>query len=298
VIARRRATIVGWRRAAILFCLAVSLAGCAARVTPPPSPMPPPPAPAVPWTAAIGRLDVDGASSCTAVLVKPTLILTAAHCLHQNATASAPGDLHFNPNFGAEVELPSAQGQRVVALGGDIREGHLARPEQIMEDWALVEISPAVTAVAPVPLVNFTTDEAVGRLDHGGTLFTAGYGQGSMKRLKQHTACRIVDDPNVLASYRNRLLVTNCIIRIGDSGGPVILMDGAGKPSCLGIFAGFDTKRGLSYAVATGPIMQRLMQVPVSAAPAGTPPLAILVTDQRLAAVWSSIEEGLTHGHD
>lgn len=212
--------------------------------------------------------------------------------------ASAAGDLHFKPNFGADVELPPAQGQRVVALGGDIREGHLARPEQIMKDWALIEISPAVTAVAPVPLVNVTTAEAVDRLQHGDKLFTAGYGKGSMEHLKQHTACSIVDDPNIFASYRNRLLVTNCIIRIGDSGGPVILMDAAGKPSFLGIFAGFDTKRGLSYAVATGPILQRLMQVPVSALPTGSLPLAILVTDQRLVAIWSGLEEGLSHGRD
>jgi protease YdgD len=288
----------GWRRAAFLFFLAASLAGCAVRVAPPPSPAPAPAPPAVPWTAAIGRLDVDGASSCTAVLVKPTLILTAAHCLHQKAVASTAADLHFKPNFGAELELPSAQGQRVVALGGDIREGHLARPEQLMQDWALIEIGPAVTAVAPVPLANVTTDEAVGRLEQGGKLYTAGYGQGSMKRLKQHTPCGIVDDPKIFAGYRNRLLVTNCIIRIGDSGGPVILMEGVGKFNFLGIFAGFDTRRGLSYAVASGPILKRLFQVPVSGLPAKSLRLAIHMFDQRLASLDPDAAASLQHGRD
>jgi V8-like Glu-specific endopeptidase len=230
--------------------------------------------------------------------VKPTLILTAAHCLHQKAVASAAGNLHFKPNFGAEMELAPAQGQRVVAIGGDIREGHLARPEQIMKDWALIEISPAVTSVVPLPLASLTPDEAVGRLARGGTLFTAGYGQGSMNHLKQHTACAIVDDPNIFAGYRNRLLVTNCIIRIGDSGGPVIVMDDGGRPSFLAIFAGFDTKRGLSYAVVTGPILQRLAQAQVSALPVGALQMAILVANQRVVSAGRSAGEGLSHGRD
>ncbi|MDY0870821.1 trypsin-like serine peptidase [Dongia rigui] len=297
MIVGNKQAIAGWYRAAVV-ALAVSLAGCAAPVAPAPGPVSPPPAAAAPWTAAIGRLDVAGAASCTAVLVKATLILTAAHCLHQNPTVSPPASLRFNPNLGAALALPPAQGQRLVALGGDVREGHLARPEQIMKDWALIEIAPAVTGVAPLPLASLSTDEAVSRLAHGGTLFTAGYGQGWMKRLEQHSACGIVEDPHIFASYRNRLLVTNCIIRIGDSGGPIILMDSGGKPRFLGIFAGFDTRRGLSYAVATGPILRRLAQTPVSALPASPLPLAILSADVSVASVGPAPWDGQQHGRD
>jgi hypothetical protein len=57
--------------------LALALLGCEMPAKPPPEPSGP-----IPWTAAIGRLDAEGDStSCTATLVEPDVIVTAAHCL-------------------------------------------------------------------------------------------------------------------------------------------------------------------------------------------------------------------------
>ncbi len=229
--------------------LAVALAGCAERVSVPPPVIVKPVQ--VPWTAAIGRLDIAGAEPCTAILVSPATILTASHCLHQKSAPARPGDLQFHPNFGAEPNLPPAQGTSLRAQGGAIEEGHLERPEQVAADWALVGIAPTVTAVPPIPIAQLSAAEIMVRIDAGDRLFTAGYGYGAMKALKQHAKCRIVNPVTAEPVYATGMLVTTCIIRIGDSGGPMILLDQAGKPRLVGVFAGFGlrAKTGLSYAV-------------------------------------------------
>lgn len=127
----------------------------------------------------------------------------------------------------------------------------MARPEQVAADWALVGITPAVTAVAPIPLAQFSTAEILARIEAGEKLYTAGYGYGGMAKLKQHARCEVVPPKSANVLFADGMLVTTCIIRVGDSGGPIILIDGAGKPRLIGVFAGFGLKAqtGLSYAV-------------------------------------------------
>ncbi len=235
--------------AAIGLVAALLLGGCAERISAPPPPIVKPAE--TPWTAAIGRMDVDGAQSCTAVLVAPSTILTASHCLHQAEIPALPQSVHFHPNYGAEPELPPSVGVAIRAQGGAIREGRLNKPEQVAADWVLVGIAPPVKIVAPIPLADLSAQAILDRIGHGDRLFTAGYGYGGMKALKQHGKCAVVNPKLSDPIYATGMLVTNCIIRVGDSGGPVILLDDKGKPKLIGLFAGFGmgSKLGLSYAV-------------------------------------------------
>lgn len=237
------------RLMALAGLLAMGLAGCAERVAAPPPKIAKPAE--MPWTAAIGKLEVVGAQPCTAILVSPAVILTASHCLHQQSHPTVPADLHFWPNFGAAPDLPQVTGISLRAQGGAIQEGHLEQPEQVAADWALVGVAPAVTGVSPIPIAQLRAAEIMARIDQGDRLFTAGYGYGAMKVLKQHAKCRILNPENAEPVYETGMLITTCIIRIGDSGGPMILLDATGKPQLVGVFAGFGVraKAGLSYAV-------------------------------------------------
>lgn len=52
---------------------------------------------AAPFAASIGKLNVSGVGSCTAVLVGPSLALTAAHCLYgkRQGRWAQPGSVHL-----------------------------------------------------------------------------------------------------------------------------------------------------------------------------------------------------------
>src|SRR5690242_20375149 len=82
--------------------IAATLGGCESPAKPPPEPSGP-----IPWTAAIGRLDAEADStSCTATLVEPDVIVTAAHCLFPKGRKLTPAELTFTPNVGAQ-RLPT-----------------------------------------------------------------------------------------------------------------------------------------------------------------------------------------------
>src|SRR5690242_941803 len=85
--------------------LTLALVGCAQAQTP--IRLQAPSAQQMPWTAAIGELDVGsglGSSGqhCSAVLVAPDTIVTAAHCLFLGSAQApaSPYNLNFYPNKG------------------------------------------------------------------------------------------------------------------------------------------------------------------------------------------------------
>lgn len=219
--------------------LVLLLAACAA----PEAVAPKPTAPSEPkpnWTAAIGLLEPEqGHLACTGVLVAPNLIATAAHCFYPTeGVALAPNTFVFHPNLGAAPAIPAARGTAMRAIGGVVPQGHISDAEAPY-DWALLEISPPVTAVKPVPVAAFSTARMLQQIAGGDRLFVAGYGNGTNDALHIPSACRILPPDELKLQLDHRLIVTDCVVRIGDSGGPMALIDAAGKPALIGVISGF-----------------------------------------------------------
>ncbi|MBL8710893.1 MAG: trypsin-like serine protease [Rhodospirillaceae bacterium] len=204
----------------------------------------------MPWTAAVGQLQVgQGGRPCTAVLVAPDLIVTAAHCLFQGETSGMAAGFAFHPNFGAQPDLGSSRAFAIRAIGSTAGNGAVDSAMDVAADWALVGIEPPVRAVAPVAVARLTTQEILARLRSGASLYTAGYGYGATRELRRHGRCQVVDPPDSSPVFTQAILVTDCIIRIGDSGGPIVLIDESGRPNLIGIFSGFGTngQTGLAF---------------------------------------------------
>lgn len=218
----------GARPGLAIAALCALLAGCAVR---PPAP---PPAPEPDWQAAIGSLEIAGSAQiCTAVLVRRDLIVTASHCLHPDGIAVDPARLRFTPST---TPGEAARGVAIFGQGGEVTPGTIHK-DQAQLDWALVQITPPLP-LAPIKVAPLSAAQARAEIAKGARFYSAGYGQGAKDRLRPHERCGLLPpDPEGLTEG-DLFFATNCIVRLGDSGGPVAIVNGDG-PELIGLTVGF-----------------------------------------------------------
>jgi protease YdgD len=193
------------------------------------------------WTAAIGQLETtDSEVHCSAVLVARDVIVSAAHCLFLNTVQrpASPNELIFRPNMGGLDVLPPSRGTAFLGQGAVLRAGKL-RNEDVSKDWVLVRISPPVTAVQPISVARLTIDGMMHLVQSGNRLVTAGYGSGPYDELRVHEKCRLLSQKELGLFPDDSWLQLDCIFRLGDSGGGILLLDGANQPALIGIITGF-----------------------------------------------------------
>jgi protease YdgD len=196
--------------------------------------------PRLPWQAAIGEVHTNAPNvHCSGVLVAPDTIATAAHCLFLETAKrpASPNEIVFRPNGGGLPALPPSRGIAIKALGAPIRGGRL-RNEDVSKDWMLVQISPPVTAVQPIAVARLTIEGMLEMIGSGNRLVIAGYGNGAHDQLNVNEKCRLLSQKELGLFLDDSWLQLDCIIRIGDSGGGIILLDGAGQPALVGLVAG------------------------------------------------------------
>lgn len=197
--------------------------------------------PSLSWQAAIGELSTNVADiHCSAVLVARDVIATASHCLFLETAkrAASPADLVFRPNLGALQALPPSRGVDFIAKGdGMVRGGNLKNWE-VSNDWVLVRVSPPVTAVQPIAVAGLSIDGMLEMIRSGNRLVIAGYGNGAYDQLKVNERCRLLSQQELGLFPDDSWLQLDCVIRVGDSGGAVVLLDGAGQPALIGLIAG------------------------------------------------------------
>lgn len=218
-----------WRSlAAALVC--ATMAGCAAR---PPAP-PPAPERKPDWQAAIGSLEISGSPQiCTAVLVRHDLIVTASHCLHPDGIAVDAARLVFTSSFTPEDR---SRGIAIYGQGGEVTPGTIHK-DQAQLDWALVRITPPLP-LKPLKVAPLSAAQARAEIAKGAKFYSGGYGQGAKDRLRAHERCGLLPpDPEGLTEG-DLFFATNCIVRLGDSGGPVAIINGDG-PELIGLTVGF-----------------------------------------------------------
>lgn len=161
-----------------------------------------------PWEA-VGRLDIDGEGFCTAALIAPDLVLTAAHCLYDRETgkrfdaskvkflagwrdgrASAHRDVHraiVHPGFDYSSDLTSGR---------------------VSRDLALLQLDRPIRNSQIVPFT--TADEPV----QGERIGVVSYAKDRSEAPSLQEVCTVLAE-------KDGMLVTSCSVDFGSSGAPI-----------------------------------------------------------------------------
>ena len=164
---------------------------------------------------AIGRLDMQGVGFCTATLIAPDRILTAAHCLYDRRTgARIPAErLSFLAGWRtgrAEAE----RGINRIAIWPRFDFASGAGMENVSEDIAVLELDRPVrsTTIRPFAVADLPP------LASGGSVTVVSYARNRAEAPSIQESCRI------LQQRPDGVSVFSCEIDYGSSGAPVLAM--------------------------------------------------------------------------
>ena len=213
---------------------------------------------------AVGRLDVAGRAFCTAVMIGPDVVLTAAHCLFDphSQRRVTPGDVRFHMGFRNGTADATLRAE-AFAMHPEFSFSGDASGDRIANDLALIRLAGAAPRDAQV----FTPGK---RPRKGSRVAVVSYGKGRAQNARLEDGCQVL-------ARRAGKLVLNCDVAHGSSGAPVFQRDLAGNMQLVSVISSAMELDGTRYALGTdlerplALLTSLLAQAPGRAAPSALP---------------------------
>ncbi len=206
------------------------------------------------WSG-VGLISRAEGISCTAVLIRPDVVLTAAHCVADvdGKTVAAAGDLVF----GAGVRGGRAQ-EVAPARSVEVHPGYFVAADRYGERRVRVDVA-RVTLARPIrsaPAYRLAATPPA-----GSEVALVSYARGRTGRASIQHPCRIV-------GRETEFLLLDCLSEPGASGSPYFTIGAGGEPALVGINSGRRERGDRAYALALAFAHVRDFAGPSGGAPA------------------------------
>ncbi len=192
---------------------------------------------AYPWSA-VGKLFNSIGGACTAAVIAPDKVLTAAHCLYAFRTRRflEADAIHFLLGYArGDYRIHARVAAYSIGPGYDPADEALTAGS----DWAVL------TLAEPLPVVVRPIAVAQSVPPAGAAIEIGGFAQDRAYLMTADTRCRLTS-PIV----GGRLLSHDCEIQHGDSGAPLLVASLNGTVQAVGVTVGFWSSEGRQVRIA------------------------------------------------
>jgi len=185
---------------------------------------------------AVGRLNLSGKGFCTATLISPQVVMTAAHCTYYRRTGKPipPDRIHFGAGWRKGKPLAHRIAKHVR------RHPNYDSSKSTASDIALIVLeSPIIHKdIKPIPI-----DRQQGRVRVVVPLTHVSYSKDTPHLPSIERGC-------VVRAEEGRILYTDCDSSFGGSGAPILRQTDQGF-AVLGVVSGVIKRDGLKSPIAS-----------------------------------------------
>jgi protease YdgD len=196
---------------------------------------------------AVGRLDAHKTGFCTATLIAPNFILTAAHCVYAPDTHAPlrPEDLTFRAGLRQGIAAAERGIAQIEPHPGFIPNGDMTL-DNIRHDVALLRLD------APIPTAELDPFLIAETSQSRGPVSVVSYGRGREDLPSRQEQCQLL-------AAQQGIVMMNCDATFGSSGAPVFShLNGRGQ--IISVISGIGTYDGrrVTYGMSLPNVVEDL----------------------------------------